>query len=650
MIITFYSYKGGTGRTMALANIAALLALRGRKVLAVDFDLEAPGLWRYFTTFYRDLGNQTGLVDMLTLAANSTEAPDVDWRNYVANAQIQSSATLSLMTSGRLDEDYPARVLDFDWQRFFNDMQGGEFIERLRTQWHQEYEFTLIDSRTGITDSGGICTIMLPDLIVPVFTSNWQSLDGVVEVVRRAQARRRTLAYDRPPALVLPLMSRFDSRTEYESAQEWLSLASGKLNEFYGAWLPRKYVARQALERTSLPYVAYFSFGERLPALSQDASAPDSLGFALNAVSRLIEGHLENAEAVIGSFSDVQTPPRIDRPELVEDTNNAEVWPKGQRSSACQITLLGAPGSGKTTFLAALAIALARRGDRSSSGPWNIVGADSASTDALVSYTSALSSSREFPEATQEIELYQWLLIGRVRRTAKNRWFGARRVDETVQVMLEIADTSGELGGPRRAGQTRRAELIEHLAHSNGIILFIDPVIKLIEEEAFSYLHSILAELAARLIAADALADGYLPHYVAICVTKFDDPRVLAAAKRMNVTSVYPDDPYGFPRVGDGQARDFLVRLMTLSQSAHSVLIVNELERYFHRERIRYFVTSSIGFHVDSRTGTFDDEDPQNVLPREDDSRPRIRGAIYPISVAEPIIWLGSKLSNAIVH
>src|SRR5713226_7815368 len=49
-IITFYSYKGGTGRTMALANVAYMLAKdSGNKgVLMVDWDLEAPGLHRYF--------------------------------------------------------------------------------------------------------------------------------------------------------------------------------------------------------------------------------------------------------------------------------------------------------------------------------------------------------------------------------------------------------------------------------------------------------------------------------------------------------------------------------------------------------------------------------------------------------------------------
>ena len=43
-IITFYSYKGGVGRTLALANMATQMVRWGRRVLLVDFDLEAPGL------------------------------------------------------------------------------------------------------------------------------------------------------------------------------------------------------------------------------------------------------------------------------------------------------------------------------------------------------------------------------------------------------------------------------------------------------------------------------------------------------------------------------------------------------------------------------------------------------------------------------
>ena len=51
-IITFYSYKGGTGRSMALANAACWLVkkylARSQRVLMMDWDIEAPGLHHFF--------------------------------------------------------------------------------------------------------------------------------------------------------------------------------------------------------------------------------------------------------------------------------------------------------------------------------------------------------------------------------------------------------------------------------------------------------------------------------------------------------------------------------------------------------------------------------------------------------------------------
>lgn len=303
MIVTFYAYKGGTGRTMALANIAALLAKRGRRVLAVDFDLEAPGLWRFFNKYKKGLNRRRGLIDLLVASAATPGAEDIDWRDFVTQVQVDSF-TMALMTSGRLDNSYSSKVLSFDWEDFFRNSRGGEFFEQLRHAWHEDFDFVLIDSRTGITDSGGICTIVLPDLIVPVFVSNLQSIEGAVEVIARAQIKRRSLAYDRSPALVLPILSRFDSRTEYEFAQEWLNIGSDRVKDFYNDWLPKNVDARHALERTKLPYVAYFSFGETLPAVTEGISDPESLGYAFNSIANLIEGELASAGAILSTDAD----------------------------------------------------------------------------------------------------------------------------------------------------------------------------------------------------------------------------------------------------------------------------------------------------------------------------------------------------------
>ena len=52
---------------MALANVAWLFAANGRRVLMIDWDLEVPGLHRYFHPFLNDPTptQSRGLVDLL---------------------------------------------------------------------------------------------------------------------------------------------------------------------------------------------------------------------------------------------------------------------------------------------------------------------------------------------------------------------------------------------------------------------------------------------------------------------------------------------------------------------------------------------------------------------------------------------------------
>ncbi len=71
-------------------------------------------------------------------------------------------------------------------------------FEDLRAQWKAlGFQYVLLDSRTGFTDVGGICTRHLPDAVVTMFRLDDQSLqgvEGVVESIRREKAmpRRKT--------------------------------------------------------------------------------------------------------------------------------------------------------------------------------------------------------------------------------------------------------------------------------------------------------------------------------------------------------------------------------------------------------------------------------------------------------------------------
>jgi cellulose biosynthesis protein BcsQ len=295
---------------MALANIAIVLAQQGLRVLLVDFDLEAPGLNSYLAPL-KSLEAQEGILEILV---NSfTEDGSKHWRDYVSKVPVRNGTTLHVITSGKQDESYSSRLNDFDWTIFFSKFRGGEFIEKLRKEWKGDYDITLIDSRTGITDTGGVCTIQLPDTVVAVVTPNDQSLEGIVRVCTMAQRGRQDLAYDRPKLTVFPLLSRLDVRTEFKEAQKWLDLSAASLEHFYENWLPSHVSPRQMLERTKIPYVSYYSFGEKLAVLD-GTSDPEGIGFAFRTAASLIASNFKYAQDII--LSQESAPNEITKSDL----------------------------------------------------------------------------------------------------------------------------------------------------------------------------------------------------------------------------------------------------------------------------------------------------------------------------------------------
>src|SRR5215831_12610747 len=110
-IVTFYSYKGGVGRSMALANIAVLLARRGLRVLVVDWDFEAPGLERYFSYFDIKQGGP-GLLRMFIEARDKGTA---EFKSFTSNVNCDSKNPLVFLPSGReQDEAYSKNLETFD--------------------------------------------------------------------------------------------------------------------------------------------------------------------------------------------------------------------------------------------------------------------------------------------------------------------------------------------------------------------------------------------------------------------------------------------------------------------------------------------------------------------------------------------------------
>src|SRR5262245_9101716 len=145
-IVTFYSYKGGTGRSMAVANVAWVLALNGYRVLVVDWDLEAPGIHRYFHPFLEDKELQAtpGLLDMLEKIAAEAAASEeplpldqVDITDYIEPLEWPRSAPnrlswksfgprarIDLLPAGRQGPAYSRKLNTFNWIDFYERLGG----------------------------------------------------------------------------------------------------------------------------------------------------------------------------------------------------------------------------------------------------------------------------------------------------------------------------------------------------------------------------------------------------------------------------------------------------------------------------------------------------------------------------------------------
>jgi cellulose biosynthesis protein BcsQ len=215
------------GRTTALANVAVQLARKGNRVLMVDWDLEAPGLVNYFiseeaqqkakvaVTPAQDDGGLLALLKDAYEQANGVVESSA-WRHKITGLSVPrdpstysnptppTPGSLDLLASGYGSKNYSTILADFSGKEFFAHQRGGEWLESLREDWSRSYDFILIDSRTGLTDSGGVCTVQMPDFLVLVFTANDQSVTNGLKVVAAVQEERQPFAFERGPLAVIP--------------------------------------------------------------------------------------------------------------------------------------------------------------------------------------------------------------------------------------------------------------------------------------------------------------------------------------------------------------------------------------------------------------------------------------------------------------
>jgi hypothetical protein len=188
--ITFYSYKGGVGRSLLVANAAKYLSTLGKKVLAIDLDLEAPGL-HYKFELDADAprsGAQPGVVDILAKFLLEGDLPR-SLASYVSDVPVSDGAgSISVMRAGTAPlGEYWRLLSQVNWYELLYGPRpvGAPFFLELKQRINLEFkpDFLLIDARTGITEMGGIATTLLTDSVVCLGLASMEHMEGLRAVM-----------------------------------------------------------------------------------------------------------------------------------------------------------------------------------------------------------------------------------------------------------------------------------------------------------------------------------------------------------------------------------------------------------------------------------------------------------------------------------
>lgn len=411
MIFTFYSFKGGVGRSMALANVAELLYQRGLRVLMIDFDLEAPGLERFFEVpdapSLAEVLEQRGVIDLVesykdlrTLsamsarqrAAASTDSGQTD-DSLAAPAESptpiddtappplpvepltkfvipirpgdSNGGALLLVPSGRRGGPelarYAERVRRFDWDDFYANWEGERFFDWFRTEAEQLADVVLVDSRTGITELTGVTTFHLPDVVVMFVAPNNQNLDGV-RVMAKSLTADEVVSEGRRgrPLSLLFVPSRID-----QSESESQAAFAVKFQRLLGEFMPPNVTFQNTpFVDLKVPYIGRYAYVEAVAARELDIPVAVDMAAAFQRLIAAMvdlspkDGPLYKRFALPTEATDMSPRARAGIPPTEHFAGRTWVFAQVDKwlgeSQPTTFLITGEPGSGKTALISRL--------------------------------------------------------------------------------------------------------------------------------------------------------------------------------------------------------------------------------------------------------------------------------------------------------
>lgn len=198
-IVTFYSYKGGVGRTIALIQTAYLLAKKGKNVLLVDLDIEAPSLYDIFKD---RLDIQCGLVDYLYEQVTSSDHTEKQIKLTDIFSQIKFDETLEgnvfVVPAGQLSSEYVFKLKQLQPQM----ISRKDYMNKLFLEFEDmlNVDIILVDSRTGLNEWGAFSLFDIADEMVFFAYPNQENVRGlglIMDLVETSGCKNITMVFSR---------------------------------------------------------------------------------------------------------------------------------------------------------------------------------------------------------------------------------------------------------------------------------------------------------------------------------------------------------------------------------------------------------------------------------------------------------------------
>jgi hypothetical protein len=281
-----FSLKGGVGRSTAVAALGWHLARQGKRVLAVDFDLEAPGLGQLLL----DEPPDYGLVDWLVEALVDQERT-LDLRDFLARSAVADGTPgeVRVMPAlGQKTREYVAklgRVFLPGLTSTGEEVGLGARLKLLLDALGEQMEppeVILLDARAGIHDIGAAAVTQLGGevfLFARDEPQSWQTYRLLLEHLARAKGISYGMPQDdlrwRLKMVAAQLEKTEGAKNHWVEAsyETWAALYDDE-SESSENGPAAKTFAREDSEAPHYPLVVYFDGGLRGASFASSALRP----------------------------------------------------------------------------------------------------------------------------------------------------------------------------------------------------------------------------------------------------------------------------------------------------------------------------------------------------------------------------------------